>query len=76
MELLDRQVEPTQAIVQVVQEDGTWLDFATIKDAADCRAAERHIDDPQFRIIMRDWWDGVMQWIEYRGGAWSPMERN
>ena len=70
MELLGRDVQPCQAVLQVQQEHGDWLDFCSIKDEGDCRQAERMIDTSGYRIVMRDWWDGVMQWIKYEGGDW------
>lgn len=71
MRLLERDVEPCQAKVQVKSLAGGWLDWCSIKDTDDCQTAERLMDERHFRVVMNDWWDGVMHPLVYDGGAWE-----
>lgn len=70
MQLLGREVEPTDAIIQVKDAYGSWLDWCSIQDGGDVQTAEHMIDDPQYRIIMRGSPDRTL-WDVYHSGMWE-----
>ena len=69
MWLLGRDVPPYEATVQVRSVD-VWLDYANIQDEADVATAERLIDDPSYRVIIRDPAD-ISRGDIYYGGMWE-----
>jgi len=73
MQLLGREVESTDATIQVKAPYGGWLDWLNIKDESDIRDAERMIDDPQYRIIMRSSPDRTL-WNVYHSGMWEDYK--
>ena len=70
MWLLGRQIDSTDATMQVKTVDGRWLDWVNIKDEYDIKSAEVLIDDPQYRIIVRNVYDRTL-WDIYSGGSWD-----
>ncbi len=51
MLLLGREVREAEAVVQIWTTYNKWEDFSTIKNEDDVHAAERLVDDPQYRIV-------------------------
>jgi len=71
MKLLGRNIETNQAVVQIRIEAGRWVDYASIKDEADCRTAEHMADDHDHRIVMLAEYEGVLRQFKYESGCWE-----